>query len=49
MARYLNRVANKSDSDERRGFMDRDGFREFSAAFHEATAIMQQDIAGMKR
>lgn len=49
MERYLNRVANKPDSDEHRGFIDRDGFREFSVAFHEATAIMQQDIAGMKR
>lgn len=46
MERYLNRVANKPDSDERLRFIDREGFREFSAAFHEATAIMQQDIAG---
>lgn len=49
MERYLNRVVNKPDSDERLRFVDREGFRDFSLAFHEATAIMQQDIAGTKR
>ena len=49
MERYLNKVANKPDSDERMRFVDREGFRAFSSAFHEATAIMQQGIAGTER
>jgi hypothetical protein len=46
MERYLNRVANKPDSDERLHFIDPEGFREFSTSFHKVTAVMQQDIAG---
>ena len=49
MERYLNRAANKPESDERLNFLEREGFKELSSAFHEATAIMQQDIAGTKR
>ena len=45
MEKYLNRVANKSESDERLRFCDRDGFKVFASAFHEAIIIMQQDIA----
>jgi len=46
MARYLNKVANKPESDERLHFIDPEGFSKFSTAFHKVTAIMQQDIAG---
>lgn len=47
MEKYLNRVANKPDSEERKQFIDREGFKVFSTAFHKVTSIMQQDIAGM--
>lgn len=44
MEKYLNRVANKPRSDEHQRFTEREGFKEFSNAFHEANSIMQHDI-----
>ncbi|MBM9515316.1 hypothetical protein, partial [Desulfogranum marinum] len=46
MEKYLNKVANKPETDEHQRFVDREGFRKFSVAFHEAKAIMQHYIVG---
>ena len=44
MEKYLNRVANKPQSEEHRRFAESEGFRTFSLAFRRAMAVMQYDM-----
>ena len=44
MEKYLNRVANKPDSDERKNFLG-DGFDQFSDEYKESASLMRADIA----
>jgi hypothetical protein len=46
MEKYLNRVANKHDSEERRGFSSKEGFEDFADTFEAAAALIRKEIAG---
>lgn len=48
LERYLNRVANKPESEERREFLSAEGFRTFSNAYRQASNAMRNDITPRK-
>ena len=49
MEKYLNRVANKPDSDECRGFLNAQGFLTFSNEYRRSSSLMRGDIAPAAR
>jgi hypothetical protein len=44
--KYLNHVANKDNSEERRGFSSKEGFKDFADTFEAAAALIRKEIAG---